>query len=287
MRNKILLIVNDKEFLRKTSVFLQQNGYDVLTAMDQNDGFQMAKDESPDLIVVDVELANKTEALDAADAMQDDAATRNIPVILISGESEKLGTIQDGKLADYKIFGKNIPPEGILEIISQYMAATGKEHRRVVGELDDVAQKWKGKKGNLIMVLHEIQNRYGYVPRDVSFELSRILDIPLARIYEVITFYNYFKLDPPGKHTISVCLGTACYLKGTPLILREIKNVLNIQEDQTTKDGLFHLQLVRCLGCCGLAPVVMIDDKVYGKVKSNEVMDIISKYARKPEAAAK
>lgn len=141
-----------------------------------------------------------------------------------------------------------------------------------------LAEKWRSKKGSLIMVLHEIQNHYGYVPRNVSLELSRVLDIPLARIYEVITFYNYFKLDPPGKFTISVCLGTACYLKGSPEIVDEIKSLLNISEGETTPDGLFHLDVVRCLGCCGLAPVMMINGQIYGKVKRDEVMGILSKY---------
>jgi len=107
-----------------------------------------------------------------------------------------------------------------------------------------------------------------------------MLDVPLARIYEVITFYNFFKLVPPGKHRIALCMGTACYLRGAAVILDEIKNILGIKEGQTTKDGLFYLDVVRCLGCCGLAPVMMVDNKVYGKVKKNEVADILSKYIK-------
>lgn len=147
-------------------------------------------------------------------------------------------------------------------------------------QISELAEKWRDKKGSLIMVLHEIQNHYGYIPRDVSLELSRVLDIPLARIYEVITFYNYFKLEPPGKYTIAVCLGTACYLKGSPEIVEEVKSLLNIQEGETTEDGLFHLDVVRCLGCCGLAPVMMINGQIYGKVKRSEVMGILSKYKK-------
>jgi NADH-quinone oxidoreductase subunit E len=146
--------------------------------------------------------------------------------------------------------------------------------------ISELAEKWRDKKGSLIMVLHEIQNHYGYVPRDVSLELSRVLDIPLARIYEVITFYNYFKLEPPGKFTIAVCLGTACYLKGAADLVEEVKSLLNIKEGETTPDGLFHLDVVRCLGCCGLAPVMMINGQIYGKVKRNEVMGILSKYKK-------
>ena len=107
-----------------------------------------------------------------------------------------------------------------------------------------------------------------------------MLCVPLARIDEFITFYNFLKLSPPGKHRIAWCIGTACYLRGAGAILKEIINILGIEDGQTTKDGLFHLDVVRCLGCCGLAPVMMIDNKVYGKVKKDEIADILSKYIK-------
>jgi NADH-quinone oxidoreductase subunit E len=152
------------------------------------------------------------------------------------------------------------------------------EKKSMQEEIASLVQKWKDKEGNLIMILHELQNYYGYVPRPAALELSRVLRMPLARIYEVITFYNFFKLEPPGKHTISLCLGTACYLKGAAILLDEIKGLLNVEEGQTTKDGLFQLDVVRCLGCCGLAPVIKIDDKIYGKVQKGQVMGILSEY---------
>ncbi len=152
-------------------------------------------------------------------------------------------------------------------------------------ELKKIVSKWKDKEGNLIMVFHEIQNKYGYVPRDVSMKLSEMLDVPLARIYEVLTFYNYFDLKPPGKHTISVCMGTACYLKGANELLKKIRDLLNISEGETTEDGLFKLNVVRCLGCCGLAPVVTIDEDVYGKVQKEDVPDILAKYTKEKQNA--
>jgi NADH-quinone oxidoreductase subunit E len=144
--------------------------------------------------------------------------------------------------------------------------------------LSEIAAKWSDKKGSLIMVLHEVQSKYGYIPRDVAMELSRIIDVPLARIYEVITFYNYFKLQPPGKFNIAVCMGTACYLKGAPDILDEISERLNITIGQTTPDGVFHLDAVRCLGCCGLAPVMTVNGEIHGKVKKTQVVEILSRY---------
>jgi NADH-quinone oxidoreductase subunit E len=149
--------------------------------------------------------------------------------------------------------------------------------------IHQLAQKWQGKEGNLIMILHEVQNHYGYIPRAASLKLAETLSIPLAKIYEVITFYNYFKLSPPGKHNISVCLGTACYLNGAPEILREVKEILHIEAGSASADGNFHLDTVRCLGCCGLSPVIMIDGKIYGKVKKSEIMEILSHYIEEKE----
>lgn len=145
-------------------------------------------------------------------------------------------------------------------------------------DLAALAGKWQSKRGSLIMILHEIQGRCGYIPRAVAMKLANVIDVPLARIYEVITFYNYFKLSPPGKFNISVCMGTACYLKGAADILKEIKERLDIEVGETTPDGVFHLDEVRCLGCCGLAPVMTVNGEIHGKVKKEQVVEILSRY---------
>lgn len=132
-------------------------------------------------------------------------------------------------------------------------------------EIIVLAQKWKKKKGSLIMALHELQGRLGYVPRESAMKLGREMGIPLANIYEVLTFYNYFKLESPGKYIISVCTGTACHIKGSPKLLHGIEDELGIKEGESTSDGEYHLQGVRCLGCCGLAPLASVNGKVYGK----------------------
>ncbi len=143
-------------------------------------------------------------------------------------------------------------------------------------DISRIVKKWRKKRGSLIMALHEIQNTFGYVPRDVSLQLSQLMDVPMARIYEVITFYNYFKLDPPGKYTISVCMGTACYLKGADDLTQAFAAELNVEEGDSTEDGLFHLQTVRCVGCCGLAPVVVVNGETHSAVKVEDVPKIIA-----------
>jgi NADH-quinone oxidoreductase subunit E len=141
------------------------------------------------------------------------------------------------------------------------------------GDLAVIAKRWKEKRGSLIMALHDLQGRYGYVPREAALELGKQLNVPLARIYEVVTFYNYFKLEAPGRNIISVCMGTACYLKGAPEIVAKLSEKLGVKAGETTPDKQFHLQQVRCIGCCCLAPVVTVNEKVLAKVKAADVVD--------------
>ena len=149
--------------------------------------------------------------------------------------------------------------------------------------------RWKGEEGNLIMILHAIQNQHGYVPREVAMELSRELGVKLARIYEVITFYHYFKLQPPGKHNVTVCNGTACYLKGAGALLAEIRNQLGVGEGQTTPDREYHVEVVRCIGCCGMSPAMVCDGRTHGRLKPGDVGPILAamRVAPPPPPAAK
>jgi NADH-quinone oxidoreductase subunit E len=160
------------------------------------------------------------------------------------------------------------------------------DQEQLCKEVDEIVKPWEGKEGNLIMVLHQIQNRYSYVPRDISFEVAKRLNIPLARIYEVITFYNYFKLKAPGKNIVSICLGTACYLKGAPALIDEVEKCLGVRPGETTPDGAFHVQAVRCLGCCGLAPVLTVGQKVYSAVTPDKVAGILAEYSAPSPAVA-
>jgi len=139
---------------------------------------------------------------------------------------------------------------------------------QIEGDVAAISKRWKTKRGSLIMALHGLQDRYGYVPREAAMSLGEQMDVPLARIYEVLTFYNYFRLKSPGKHVVSVCMGTACYLKGAPRLLDEASERLGISPGETSPDGEYHLQVVRCVGCCGLAPVVTVNAELLAKVTS-------------------
>ena len=145
-------------------------------------------------------------------------------------------------------------------------------------ELAAYIDEWKTKPGSLIMMLHRIQEEFSYIPREAAERLSRTIGLPLAKIYGVITFYHYFKTKKPGKHKLAICLGTACYLRGSQDLIDEARTILNIKGDEVTDDGLFSIDEVRCLGCCGLAPVLMIGNEVFGKVTKDELPEIIAKY---------
>ena len=155
-----------------------------------------------------------------------------------------------------------------------------KELAQMTPELKAFIAEWKEKPGNLIMVLHQVQQTYGYIPREVAIEVSELLNVPLAKIYGVVTFYNFFKLQKAGTYIIQVCLGTACYLRGGDDLMKELERELGIGVNGTTPDGLFSIEAVRCLGCCGLAPVIVVNGEVHGKLETKGIAAIVEKYRK-------
>lgn len=145
-------------------------------------------------------------------------------------------------------------------------------------ELEVFIDSLETTKGALIEILHKAQNLFGYLPRDVQLFVARKLGIPGAEVFGVVSFYSYFTTKPEGRHSISVCMGTACFVRGADKITGRLKEKLGIESNETTEDGLFTLKDVRCIGACGLAPVMKIDDKVYGRVKEEDLDGIINSY---------
>ena len=141
-----------------------------------------------------------------------------------------------------------------------------------------VIEKNKDLPGALLPVLHEAQEIYGYLPIEVQQMVADGLNISLSEVYGVATFYTRFSLNPKGKHQISVCLGTACYVKGSGKILEEVEQMLGIKSGECTPDGLFSIDSCRCVGACGLAPVFMVNDDVYGRLTADDVEGILAKY---------
>lgn len=156
--------------------------------------------------------------------------------------------------------------------------AAVKEEISFPSELIAFIDEWKVKPGSLIMILHKTQETFGYISRASAEQISVRTGIPLARVYGVITFYHFFKTTKPGKHKISVCLGTACYLKGGQDLIEEARSILGLAPDAVTEDGLFSIDPVRCVGCCGLAPVLTVGTDTYGKLTKDMLPEIIAKY---------
>jgi NADH-quinone oxidoreductase subunit E len=147
-------------------------------------------------------------------------------------------------------------------------------------ELLSFIEEWKVKPGSLIMILHKTQETFGYISRPSAEKLAQLTDIPLARIYGVVSFYHFFKTTKPGKHRVSVCLGTACYLKGGGDIIEDARKTLGIAPGAVTEDGLFSIDEVRCVGCCGLAPVMTVGKDTYGKMTKEQLPGIFDKYKK-------
>lgn len=145
-------------------------------------------------------------------------------------------------------------------------------------KLQEIIEMHKDTKGSLIPVLHEAQEVYGYLPMSVLKQISEGMNVPLAEIYGVVTFYTQFSLNPKGKYKINVCLGTACYVKGANHILDKLKEKLGLGVGECSEDGKFSLDACRCIGACGLAPVIMINDDVYGRLTPDDIEGIIEKY---------
>ena len=142
-------------------------------------------------------------------------------------------------------------------------------------QIETICDQCNNDPGELIHILHEVQHAVGFLPEDVQRVIAVKLRIPPSKVFGVVTFYTFFTMTPKGRHPISVCKGTACYVRGAEKILEELKRVLNIEVGETTPDGKFSLDCLRCVGACGLAPVVTIGDKVYGRLQSIEIKKIL------------
>jgi NADH:ubiquinone oxidoreductase subunit E len=147
-----------------------------------------------------------------------------------------------------------------------------------VAKLNSVISKFKDKPGGLIPVLEEAQVCLEYLPLSVQKKIATGLNLPLSRVYGVVTFYSFFTMTPRGKHTVRVCLGTACYVRGGKALTEALQKQFGIKEGETTPDRMFTLETVRCLGACGLGPVIVVDENVHGRVKPGKIKEVLSQY---------
>ena len=147
-----------------------------------------------------------------------------------------------------------------------------------VNFIKEVCKSYGNKPGEVINVLHKVQGEYGYLPAEVQELVAKELGIPVSRVYGIVSFYSFFTMTPKGEHPISVCLGTACYVRGAEKVLDELKRQLGIGVGEVTPDGKFSLTCLRCVGACGLAPVIEVGEKVYGRMTPDRVKDVLAEY---------
>lgn len=147
-----------------------------------------------------------------------------------------------------------------------------------VTKIKEICASFNNDPQELINVLHKCQEHFGYLPAEVQEIVSNELVVPVAKIYGVVTFYSFFTMTPKGKHPVSICMGTACYVRGAEKVLDEFRKELGLEVGQTTRDGKFSLSSLRCVGACGLAPVVLVGEKTYGRVAPDDVKGILKEY---------
>jgi len=148
-----------------------------------------------------------------------------------------------------------------------------------IDKIKEIAASFNNKEQELINVLHKCQEHFGYLPAEIQEVVAGELQMPVAKVYGVVSFYSFFTMTPKGKHPVSICMGTACYVRGAEKVLDEFKKELGIEVGQTTDDGKFSISSLRCVGACGLAPVVMIGEKTFGRVAPDDVKEILNEYS--------
>ena len=144
--------------------------------------------------------------------------------------------------------------------------------------IKDICKSFGNNSGEVINVLHQVQGKFGYLPAEVQEVVAHELNIPVAKVYGIVSFYSFFTMEPKGEHPIDICLGTACYVRGAEKVLDELKRQLGINVGEVTPDGKFSLTCLRCVGACGLAPVIEVGDKVYGRMTPDRVKDVLAEY---------
>jgi NADH-quinone oxidoreductase subunit E len=147
-------------------------------------------------------------------------------------------------------------------------------------KVSEILTKYQADESALIAILQDIQEEYSYLPKDVLLQISKDLNVPLSRVLSLATFFKAFSLKPKGKHPIHVCLGTACHVRGAQLVVEKFERELGLKTGETSEDREFSLDAVRCVGCCGLAPVVMVGEDVHGKITQTKVAGVIKKYKK-------
>ncbi len=285
MKGNVLVVDDEQIVLRSCERILIPEDYGVNTANSAKEAFGLLDNNSYDLIITDLKMP-EMDGLEFMKQVRTKDPDINIVVITGYPSQDSIKESLDLRIIDY--LPKPFSPALLLEVANKGVefkkkgaAPESKDedyNAEAAKKLDDIILKYKNKPGSLIPVLQNAQELIGYLPPVVQRHVARGLKVPVSEVHGVVSFYSFFTMKPKGKHNIRVCLGTACYVKGAEEIVKKMSEGLKIAVGGITTDKKFSLETVRCLGACGLAPVVVVDKDTFGSVNPVKVLDLLKDF---------
>lgn len=288
---KILVIDDERGIREGCRRILESENYQVVLAENGHQGLDFARTDRVDVALIDL----KMPGIDGLDVLREIRKINpEIIPIIVSGHGTIESAVEAMKAGAFDFITKPFEPDQLLKVISRGLEQKKerlkglelkKEHReQAIDDLnsmaiaDEIMARYQYRDAALIAILQDIQKRFNYLPQNLLRYVALRMNVPLTRVYSISTFYKAFSLKPRGKHLINVCLGTACHVRGGLKILERLERELGIKNEETTYDEKFSLKSVRCVGCCGLAPVIVIDNEFHGNLTQEMIPKILSRY---------
>lgn len=287
-----ILVIDDEQGIREgCRRILESENYQVLLAENGNQGLNFVRADQVDVALIDL----KMPGIDGLEVLREIRKINSeiIPII-VSGHGTIESAVEAMKAGAFDFITKPFEPDQLLKVIHRGLEQKKerlkglelkKEHReQAIDDLnsmaiaDEIMARYQYRDAALIAILQDIQKRFNYLPQNLLRYVALRMNVPLTRVYSISTFYKAFSLKPRGKHLINVCLGTACHVRGGMKILERLERELGIKNEETTYDEKFSLKSVRCVGCCGLAPVIVIDNQFHGNLTQEMIPKILAKY---------
>jgi len=285
MEGNVLVVDDEQIVLRSCERILSGEGYYVNTASSARKALELLNDNAYDLMLADIRMP-EMDGLELVRQVRAKYPAMNVVIMTGHPSQENIKEALSLRIVDY--LTKPISPAVLSEAAKKAMEISRKHGaddtaaedytEEVAGKLDDIIARYKDMPGSLIPVLQEAQGVVGYLPPVVQRHIARGLNISVSEVHGVVSFYSFFTMKPRGKHNIRVCLGTACYVKRAEEVVQKLKEHLKIDIGEVTPDRLFSIESVRCLGACGLAPVVVIDDDTHGTIDPVKTGELIDQY---------
>ncbi len=286
MAGSVLIVDDETVVIKSCERILTPEGYSVQGAVRAHEAMDMIKNGDFDLVITDLKMP-EVDGIELIRWIRKNSPESGIVVITGYPSQESIKDALELGIIDY--LPKPFSPRLLIDVTEKAFTAVkatmGKERPEAEEDIEtklkdimEVIEKYKTKPGALIPVLQKVQGVLGYLPPAVQRIIAKELNLPVSEVHAVVSFYSFFTMKPKGKHNVRVCLGTACYVKRAAEILEKVKQYLGIDEGGITEDKKFSLETIRCLGACGLAPVVVIDQDIYGSVDPVKVSETIKQY---------